>query len=236
MKVAVINFSGNVGKTTIAGHLLAPRMQNAPIFSVESVNLDARQDGIDVEEQVRGGKFGDLQEELMRLDDAIVDIGASNVEQFVKLMQQYHGSHEDFDFFVVPVVKEKKQQADTINTINVLQSMGVPAKKIRVVFNMVDADESVESEFPAILGLAMTAKNCTAKQEAVVFSNDVFERLKAVKRTLSQIVADETDYRAKLRDTKDEDEKDFAIKMISLKRLAVSANKNMDDVFKILFK
>lgn len=26
MKVAVINFSGNVGKTTIARHLLLPRM------------------------------------------------------------------------------------------------------------------------------------------------------------------------------------------------------------------
>jgi len=27
MKVAVINFSGNVGKTTVARHLLAPRME-----------------------------------------------------------------------------------------------------------------------------------------------------------------------------------------------------------------
>ena len=26
MKVAVLNFSGNVGKTTVAGHLLKPRM------------------------------------------------------------------------------------------------------------------------------------------------------------------------------------------------------------------
>lgn len=34
MKLAVINFSGNVGKTTVARHLLAPRIPGrpAPIF------------------------------------------------------------------------------------------------------------------------------------------------------------------------------------------------------------
>ena len=39
MKVVVMNFSGNVGKTTVAGHLLKPRMGNAPIFSIESINV-----------------------------------------------------------------------------------------------------------------------------------------------------------------------------------------------------
>jgi len=45
MKIAVINFSGNVGKTTVAGHLLKPRMGDAPIFSIESLNVDAAADG-----------------------------------------------------------------------------------------------------------------------------------------------------------------------------------------------
>ena len=48
----------------------------------------------------------------MKLDDAIIDVGASNVEEFIKSMQQYDGSHEEFDYFVVPVVKEKKQQSE----------------------------------------------------------------------------------------------------------------------------
>ena len=38
MKIAVINFSGNVGKTTIARHLLLPRIDGAELFSVESLN------------------------------------------------------------------------------------------------------------------------------------------------------------------------------------------------------
>ena len=40
MKVAVINFSGNVGKTTIARHLLAPRIPDADFIAVESINAD----------------------------------------------------------------------------------------------------------------------------------------------------------------------------------------------------
>jgi hypothetical protein len=128
MKVAVINFSGNVGKTTIAGYLLAPRIPQAPIFSVESLNIDASADGIAVE-KMRGRQFGDLQDQLLRQDHAIVDVGTSNIEDFMKRMQQYHGAHEDFDYFLVPVVKERKQQADTINTIRALASLGVPAEK-----------------------------------------------------------------------------------------------------------
>ena len=56
MKVAVMNFSGNVGKTTVAGHLLKPRMGNAPIFSIESINAGADADGLEVE-KMKGKKW-----------------------------------------------------------------------------------------------------------------------------------------------------------------------------------
>ena len=110
MKVAVLNFSGNVGKTTISGQLLKPRMGDAPIYSIESINAGADSDGLKVE-KMKGKKFGTLIDELMLIDSAVVDVGASNVEDFLKLMQQHSGSHEDFDYFVIPLVKEKKVQA-----------------------------------------------------------------------------------------------------------------------------
>jgi len=112
MKVAVLNLSGNVGKTTVSAHLLKPRMASAPIFSIETINQGADADGLEVE-KMQGKTFGALIDELMGLDTAIIDVGASNIETFLKLMTQYDGSHEEF----VPVVKEKKVQADTVNTI-----------------------------------------------------------------------------------------------------------------------
>jgi hypothetical protein len=235
MKVAVLNFSGNVGKTTIAGHLLKPRMRNAPIYSIESVNTGADADGLDVE-KMRGKKFGELVDELMPLDTAIIDVGASNVEDFLKLMQQFDGSHEEFDFFVVPVVKEKKVQADTVNTIRALQKLGIEKKRIRLVFNKVEVDEAVADEFAALFGLAESEKSFVVKPEATIYTNEVFERLKVVGKSLGEITADETDYRARLRQAVDDDEKELCVRMVALKRLAVTANKNLDDVFKALFK
>ena len=40
MKIAVINFSGNVGKTTVARHMLLPRVEGAELINVESLNAD----------------------------------------------------------------------------------------------------------------------------------------------------------------------------------------------------
>jgi hypothetical protein len=234
MKVAVLNFSGNVGKTTIAGHLLKPRLPGAPIYSIESVNTGADADGLEVA-TMRGKKFGELVDELMPLDSAIVDVGASNAEDFLKLMQQFDGSHEEFDVFIVPTVKEKKVQADTVNTIRALQKIGVDRQRICPVFNKVEVDESVTEEFVALFGLAAAEKSCLVRPAATIYSNEVFERLKAVGKSLGDITADGTDYRTRLRQASSDSEKEFCIRMIALKRLAVTANRNLDAVFSALF-
>lgn len=44
MKIIVINFSGNVGKSIVAQHLLKPRMEDSTIIAVESINSDGTQD------------------------------------------------------------------------------------------------------------------------------------------------------------------------------------------------
>lgn len=231
MKVAVINFSGNVGKSTVARHLLAPRMNNAEIIPVESINSD----GTDAV-AIRGKQFGELQEYLQTIDDAVIDIGASNVEDFVKLMRQYHGSHEDFDFFVVPTVPANKQQRDTISTIDALAALGVPAKKIRVVFNMVEVDDNPERIFGGLIEYQKAEKKYTLKQEAVIHMNDIYSKLKDSTNTIAEIVADQTDYKEKIKTAKDSDEKLQFAQMVSVKRLAVGVTTELDAVFKALFK
>jgi hypothetical protein len=235
MKVAIINFSGNVGKTTVAKQLLAPRM-HAPEFAIETINAGASDDAGEVE-RLRGKEFGALQEELMQLDSAIVDIGASNVEEFVKLMSQFDGSHEEFDYYVVPVVSEKKQQADTVNTIKTLAEIGVSAQKIRVVFNKVDLDDAADLpyQFGPLFGYHDAQQRFVLRPDAVLFSNEIFDRLRVLKKTVAEVVADATDYRARLREAQDDDAKAHAISMISAQRLAKSAHKNLDHVYAALF-
>lgn len=234
MKVAVLNFSGNVGKTTVAANVLKPRMGNASVYAIESLNSDESGATLGVE-KIRGRRYGDLQDKLMTVDDAIVDVGASNVEEFMKLMQQYQGSHEEFDYFIVPVVKERKQMADTVNTIRALSSIGVPARKIRTVFNMVEVDEAVEEEFAPLFGLAESEKSFTLNPKAVIYANEVFDRLREIQKSLVDIAADRVDYRAQLREARSEEDKEFCIKMVAIKRLAATATRNLDVVFKEAF-
>ena len=112
MKLAVINFSGNVGKSTIARHLLAPRIPRCEVIAVESINADDAQG-----KTVRGRQFAELQEFLQTPANVVVDIGASNVEELLLLMRRYRGSHLDFDGYIVPTVPARKQQEDTAATL-----------------------------------------------------------------------------------------------------------------------
>ena len=236
MKVAVINFSGNVGKTTVARQLLAPRLK-APEFAIESINAGASDDPGD-SERLRDKDFGSLQDSLMELDSAIVDVGASNVEDFVGMMRQFDGAHEDFDYFVVPVVSDKKQQQDTVNTITMLSALGVPPKRIRVLFNKVEVGEedAISRRFGFVTGFHSDKKSFTLRPEAAIFSNEIYDRLRTLKCSVSDLVADQTDYRAQLREAKDEAGKTHAISMIAAQRLARSANRNLDAAYTALFR
>ena len=231
MKVAVINFSGNVGKSTVARHLLAPRMNSATVVPVESINSDGTQD-----EAIKGKQFGELQEALMLLDDAVVDVGASNVEDFVNLMKQYKGSHEDFDYFVIPTVPKNKQMRDTISTIDALSDIGVPAKKIRLVFNMVEIDDVPERVFAGLFEYHASSKSFTLRPDAVIHVNDIYGKLKGAEQGIKDILNDPTDYKEKIKTAKDADEKLHFAQMVGIKRLAAGVTEELDAVFKTLFQ
>ncbi|MFJ3318735.1 StbB family protein [Herbaspirillum huttiense] len=231
MKIAVINFSGNVGKSTIANHLLLPRVNGAQYFPVETINSDGRAD-----EAMRGKEFVDLQIKLNIIDEAIVDIGSSNVEDVIKVMSQNPGSHEDFDYFVVPVVPAKKQQRDTISTIDALATLGVPAKKIRLLFNQVEMGDDVESIFSGLFEYQKAEKKFTIRPDAVLHINPLFPKLSNSSATISAILADETDYKEKIKTASSADEKLAYSQMIALKRGAAGAIAELDAAFKALFK
>lgn len=230
-KVCILNFSGNVGKSTVAVHMFGPRL-NAPIISVESLNEDASAQSEEIE-RVRARHYNDLMSRVMKSPSIVVDVGSSNVEEFLKLMAQFAGSHEEFDLFVVPVVKDAKQQADTVNTIHTLAYIGVPAAKIRVLINKVDTHDDIRADFAAILDYADRGL-VRASEAATVYSNEVFDMLKAHRLSLGALNEDPTDYRQALRDAKDEAEQNAAIQMIAMKRLAVTCTRNLDVAFEAL--
>ncbi len=231
LKVIVLNFSGNVGKTTVTTHLLAPRIPDAHVVSIETINS-----GDESDVKVRGKEFGQLQEDLQSVDSAIIDVGASNIEDVIKLMSQYNGSHEDFDFFIVPVVPKEKQQIDTISTIKALAKLGVPAQKIRVVFNMVDPSEDPVQLFSGIRAFHDKEKKFTLSPDAVIHTNEIFAKLKTSKLTIADVLNDGTDYKAQIKAAKSPEEKARFAELLSVKRLASGVVSEFDAVFAALLK
>lgn len=237
MIVATINFSGNVGKSTLAKHLLLPRIPGAEIIAIESINSD---DNGEETSTIRGRDFGSLQEELLVMDKGIIDIGASNVEDVMKLMTQYRGSHEDFDLFVIPAVKDTKQTKDTIATIEALKAIGVPAKKIKVVLNKVEIDDDIESVFYPLIAYQKDSKAFSIITKHAVTSSELYQRMRSYDVDIPALMSqDQTHYKARLRDavaSKNESAIDTAKAFVSMRRLAEDAKENLDAVFSALVK
>lgn len=231
MKVAVMNLSGNVGKSTIARHVLQPALPGAPLIEVETINADENS-----AETIKGKQFGGLMEELFKFDDAIIDVGSSNIEDFIKGMRAYEGSHEDLDRYVIPTTKERKQMRDTIGTINLLRDMGVPAKKIFVVFNRVQADEALGDSFATILDFHTDAKAFVLKHEAVLYDNELYGRLSAAKLSLDEVLSDQTDWKSKIPLAVEAEERQHALTMLALTRLGRPVKGNIERVRAAILK
>ena len=229
MKVAVINFSGNVGKTTVARHLLAPRIEGAEVISVESINADDGQ-----ATAIRGSQFGELQEYLQTIDSAVVDIGASNIEELLALMRKYRGSHEDFDYFVVPSVPALKQQQDTIATIAELARIGIPASKLRLVFNLVEDGTSVKEAFATLLRFLEEHPLAQASTKCRLGANEIFERVKGTDTDLAAMASDTTDYKALIVQASETAEKLSWAQKLATKRLASGVVPELDECFAAL--
>lgn len=232
-KVVVINYTGTVGKTTISGNLLSPRMNGAPIYAIESINETAENIGLDVE-KLRGTNFRALFKRLMLQDQAIIDVGASNVEDFMANLEGFEEAHEEIDFYIVPVTSGTKEQKETVSMIDSLAAMGVPADKIRVVFNRVKRD--VEEEFPIITTYHSREKTFWLNIQCAIFETELFDALTIHRLSLQALLDDETDYKTLLKN-KDASpqERNRWSDMYGLKLLGKGVNRKLDLVFAELF-
>jgi len=229
VKLAVISFSGNVGKSTIARHLLAPRLPGARVIAIESINADEGQS-----HSMRGFQFGELQEYLQSVDDVVVDIGASNVEELMRLMHLYEESHEEFDCFVVPTVPPPKQQQDTIATLADLHAVGVPPDRIQIIFNMVDDREPLERAFHNLLTFLQKQPIALANTRCRLGINEVYARVRGMASDLAEIARDETDFKRLIARASDRNEKMALGQKLATRRLARGVVRELDTCFAAL--
>ena len=229
MRLAVINFSGNVGKTTVAHHLLAPRIRGCQVVAVESINAD---DGQSV--TIRGRQFAQLQEFLQSVDKVVIDIGASNVEELLKMMRRYRDSQEDFDGFIVPTVPARKQQQDTAATLAELARIGVPPQRLRLVFNQVDDDSPIDRTFDTLLAYCASSGVAQPRLAAFISFNEVYALVRGTGQSLAELAADRTDYKAAIAKASAQWDKLALAQRLATQRLARGVIPELDACFAAL--
>jgi hypothetical protein len=226
MNIAVLNYSGNVGKTTVARHLLQPRL-SLELIAVETINADETEAAT----AIRGKQFAQLQEYMLTADGLIVDVGASNVEEFLLLMQQYQGSHSDFDYFIVPTVPALKQQKDTVATLAELERIGVDRDRVRLVFNQAEQGTPLEEAYAMVWAYCSEHAPEHLERRPHILSNELYGRIRQSYTSIKSLAEDPTDYKKLIAKAGEQAEKVRLAQALATQRLAAGVWPKLNDCF-----
>lgn len=211
MKIAVLNYSGNVGKTTLARDLLHFYLQEHELVTIESINSDGKEKVV-----IRGDDGDKIYTELLVTDNLILDIGSSNLESYLKNSEKESEFISSIDLFIIPVTAEKKQQVDTLKTVKDIFALGA-SQNIEIIFNQVDDNMNIEETFS---DLASSLKKLDVKvnYENSIFRHDLYSR----GHQLSELISNE-DYRELMNEAKrngdNELAREYAAKFIRQKKI-----------------
>ncbi|EEJ6876175.1 transcriptional regulator [Salmonella enterica subsp. houtenae] len=224
MKLAILNNSGNVGKSTIAQLLLLPRISESVLIRIESINDDGNPTG----EKMTADDFDAAMNKVFEVDDAIIDVGSSNIEKFYeKSSDEFAGSHIFIDYYLIPVTPEEKQQKDTVSTIITLLNMGVDEGKIKLIFNKVNKKKDFNQQFDTILN------SCPVEiqNKPVIYNSELFNTLQKAGLTYEKVSQDTRDFDALIKASTDKKEQ-AELRFHYLYRMAYNSfNKNLDEAF-----
>lgn len=231
MKILVANLSGNMGKTTLVKHLLAPRMPDARIVCLESTN--AGSDEITTAIRLNtDDEFSSLVDILAIEDELIVDLGSSEAKEMIRKLKEYESAIQDFDYVLVPVIPDPKAIEDTISTVMTLHALNVQPERVKIVFNRIPVHmaEKIGIIF-AQLTDAVEGK-ATVDTRLVIFQYEIYNSLKGSSTTVTDIVADLTDWKSIARDNSlDDSTRIGALQNNRNQKAAPTALRNLDDVF-----
>lgn len=232
-KVAIVNYSGSVGKTLAATYLFKPRMPSAKFFALETINLSASDLGIAEVVSLKGDNVGELIQEIVFEDDAIIDIGASNIERFLEGASKYEGALHEFDCFVIPVTPDDKAWQESIKTAIALSKAGIKREKIVFLPNRIK--NSPEEDIDAVYQWVKEKKLATIHPKAFIFDSEIFGYLAHYKMSFEELLSEDAEeFKKKAKETTDKDEREAAARRYRWMKLAAPVKRNLDSAFGIL--
>ncbi len=211
MKILVINSTGNVGKSFLAREVLYPLLpEEKALYEIEKFNKGNEKFlGKNVNYKlIEPDKLGDLVSELLVTENAVIDVGASSADKFLKLGKE-HGIFDFADMVVVPTVLEAKQIADTGEVIKKLEEV-TASDKIFIVFNRVsnelDSDKAIEdNEHYNTLKSSLAGSDVECDPEYRLKNYDVVDKISKLELSIADVLADKTDYMKEIEKIKNDE-------------------------------
>lgn len=235
MKVAVINYSGSVGKTLISTYLLAPRMKDVKFFSVETINQSAADLGIKDVVSFKGDDFSKLIEDVVFEDSAIIDIGASNVEPFLMSMSRFDGGANEFDLYFIPVTKEDKAVKESMKTAHTLHKAGVEKDKIVFVPNRITPGEDVKKVLEPIFSFVKKTNVGKIDKNSVIYDSEVFEYLAHHQISFESLTEEDAEeFKMRAKQSNDTDERRKMARRYTYMKQAIPVKNNLDRTYALL--
>ena len=230
MRVVILSGSGNVGKTVVAEHLLAPRLEDVLLISFGGAQVK-RNSG----QWRHRDEVSEVFADLLEHGRCIVDVAGVATPSLLVGIHRFASIHESIDCFIIPVTSSAKVQIETITLLEQLAIIGVQANSIRILFNQVDS--AVEDEFGMMLKHINDHGGALLNLKAAIFDNELFDILTEENLTIRQVLEDETDYKTLLRENRrgETDQWDEWANRFGIKCLAKHINNYLDSCYKELF-
>jgi len=182
-RVAIINKTGNVGKSTIFRHIRPMMPAGTKTVAIDPVNAG---DG-SVDHPIRAEEFLEMIVLIQKNPGTsyLLDIGSSQNEMVVDYLSRQGPFTRRLDAIIIPTVSKPKQIKDTVDTIRMLvNDAEVDPSRIYVVFNQVPALRMthLENNFLDIFDLRKEIPFNILP--GAITENELYDLIKSEKRTI----------------------------------------------------
>lgn len=233
--IALLNNSGNVGKSTLSVHCFLPRMANALYIPVESINVGSNVHLANQEKAppLSAEKTAEILNQVLEVmceRPVLLDIGSSNIEVFTRQLMKMEEVLVAISTVVVPCVPNEKVIADTLNTIDrLVEEMGYPANQIWVVGNMMPANAKVEESFADIIRRSQIQGFNFVSD--VIELDDAFEVAEKMRKSLYEAAHEESYLKQLMSGQVARDDRKKIAALATFQSRAKGISKTMDSIF-----
>jgi hypothetical protein len=191
--------SGNVGKSLITREVFYQNFdsENKMVLELESRNASSSNFNMNVV-RIDFGKpaaLQDLTQYGIIYNDYILDVGSSEIKDFLAAIEKTKEILEEFDLIIVPTIKDQKIIPDTKKTMMVVRLLGYE-KKLRVLFNRVTNPSAIQEDFESLFTWAKKEKFFLDPDLCFADYTESTNDLIRQKLLSSELLNDSTDYRA----------------------------------------